>query len=371
MTTAQLLTTPLHQWHVDHGGRMVDFAGWSMPVQYGSIIDEHVATRTGVGMFDVSHMGRFVFHGPDAETFLDSITTRRIIGIKPGQIRYSLVANDEGGILDDILVYRLAHSDGAPFFGMVVNASNRIKIRDWIRKHQGSFKIDFHDKTAETGMIAVQGPRAVELIEKRTHVSLSQMKYYTGVRLTVFDAPALISRTGYTGEDGCEIIAEAEDVQMIWERIHQAGQTMGLMAAGLGARDTLRLEAGMPLYGHELTEATNPAQTGLDFAVHLEDREFIGKSAIEAARKDPKLPRRIGLEIDGKRAAREGCSIYRDGTDVGAVTSGSFSPTLQKSVSMAYVRPDCVEPGIALAVDVRGSSLPARVVGLPFYTRPR
>ncbi len=371
MTTANLLTTPLHDWHAAHGGRMVDFAGWSMPVQYTSIIEEHVATRTAVTLFDISHMGRFVFQGPDAEALVDSLTTRRIAGMEVDHIRYSLVTNEDGGILDDILVYRLQHSSGESFYSLVVNASNRTKIRDWILKHQGNRDIGFEDHTLDTGMIAVQGPRAVELFEKRTHVPLSGMKYYTGKRTEVFGVPALVSRTGYTGEDGCEIIAASQHIQMIWERIHQAGQTMGLIAAGLGARDTLRLEAAMPLYGHELSEEINPAQTGLSFAINLKDRDFIGRDAILAAKANPQLSQRIGLEVVGKRAAREGTEIFRGGKRVGVVTSGTFTPTLQKSISMGYVSPDCTIVGTELEVDIRGSRQPARVVAMPFYSRSR
>jgi aminomethyltransferase len=339
-------------------------------VQYGSIIDEHVATRTAVSLFDVSHMGRFVFQGPDAEAVIESLTTRRIAGMENGQIRYTLLANDEGGILDDILVYRLLHSNGTSFFSMVVNASNRIKIRDWILKHQGTRDIGFEDQTLATGMIAVQGPRAVELVEKRTHVALSQMKYYTGLRAEVFHVPVLISRTGYTGEDGCEIIAPADQTCMLWERLHQAGQTMGLLAAGLGARDTLRLEAAMPLYGHELSESINPAQTGLSFAINLKDRDFVGRDAIVQAKANSQLSQRIGLEVQGKRAAREGSEILRGGKKVGVVTSGTFAPTLQRPISMGYVQPDCTAIGTELEVDIRGTCCKARVARMPFYVRP-
>ncbi len=371
MTTANLLTTPLHEWHAMHGGRMVDFAGWSMPVQYSSIIEEHVATRTAVSLFDISHMGRFIFQGPDAEALIESLTTRRIAGMEVDHIRYSLVTNEDGGILDDILVYRLQHSSGESFYSMVVNASNRNKIRDWILKHQGNRDIGFEDHTLDTGMIAVQGPRAVELVEKRTHFPLSGMKYYTGKRSEVFGVPALVSRTGYTGEDGCEIIAASQHIPMIWERLHQAGQSMGLIAAGLGARDTLRLEAAMPLYGHELSEDINPAQTGLSFAINLKDRDFIGREAIVVAKANPRLNQRIGLEVVGKRAAREGSEIFRDGKRVGIVTSGSFTPTLQKSISMGYVQPDCTTVGGELEIDIRGNRQSARVVAMPFYSRSR
>lgn len=369
MTTAQLLTTPLHEWHTAHEGRMVDFAGWSMPVQYRSIIEEHVATRTAIGLFDVSHMGRFVFHGPDAGPLIDSLTTRRVAGMETGHIRYSLMANEEGGILDDILVYRLQHTNGDPFYGMVVNASNRLKIKDWIQRHQAERDIGFEDRTTDTGMIAVQGPAAIELVSRFTPLALSAMKYYTGQRSHVFGAPVLLSRTGYTGEDGCEIIASSDDIRIIWNELFEAGQMVGVRAAGLGARDTLRLEAAMPLYGHELSESINPAQTGLGFALNLKDREFIGRDAILRAQADATLPRRVGFEVDGKRPAREGNDIYSSGRRIGTVTSGTFAPTLAKSIGMAYVSPDCSSIGTEFEIDVRGHRHTARVVPMPFYAR--
>ncbi len=371
MTTAHLLTTPMFDWHTAHGGRMVDFAGWSMPVQYSSIIDEHVATRTAATLFDVSHMGRFVFQGPEAELFIDSLTTRRIAGIEPDQIRYSLVTNEDGGILDDILVYRLQHSNGDPFFGMVVNASNRIKIKEWIFQHQGDRDIGFEDRTTDTGMVAVQGPKAIDLVARFTPLNLSGMKYYTGTRTQLFGAAVLLSRTGYTGEDGCEIIATADDIRMIWHELFDAGQMVGLRAAGLGARDTLRLEAAMPLYGHELSEDINPAQTGLSFAIQAKDREFIGRAAIVAAKSNPTLPQRVGLEVLGKRAAREGSEIFRGEQRVGIVTSGTFAPSLNKPIAMGYVQPDCTAPGTEIEVDIRGTRHASRIVPLPFYTRAK
>jgi aminomethyltransferase len=369
MTTDHLLTTPLTDWHASHGGRLVDFAGWSMPVQYSSIIDEHSATRTAVGLFDVSHMGRFVFQGPEAEALIESLTTRRIAGMGADQIRYSLVTNEDGGILDDILVYRLQHSNGDPFFGMVVNASNRTKIRDWILQHQGDRDIGFEDRTGDTGMIAIQGPRAIELVARFTPLALNDMKYYTGRRTNVFGAPVLLSRTGYTGEDGCEIIASGDDIRMIWHELYEAGQMIGLRPAGLGARDTLRLEAAMPLYGHELSEEINPAQTGLGFAINLKDREFIGREAILDAKSNALLPLRVGIEVTGKRAAREGNPIYQGDRRMGVVTSGTFSPTLGKPIAMGYVQPDCTLPGTTLEIDIRGTRQEARVVPMPFYSR--
>jgi aminomethyltransferase len=252
---------------------------------------------------------------------------------------------------------------------MVVNASNRAKIRDWILGHQGDHDIGFQDRTLDTGMIALQGPKALELVGQFTPIHLPSLKYYTGVRTQVFGAPTLISRTGYTGEDGCEIIASASDTRVIWSQLCRSGEPLGLRPAGLGARDTLRLEAGMPLYGHELTEEINPAQTGLGFAIHLKERRFVGRDAILAAQAKPHLPQRVGLEMSGKRAAREGCEIFDGKRQIGVVTSGTFSPTLQRPISMGYVLPEFAVPGRTVSIDNRGNRHEAQIAALPFYRR--
>jgi glycine cleavage system T protein (aminomethyltransferase) len=377
--TTQLARTPLFAWHVAHGGRMVDFAGWEMPVQYSSITEEHQATRAAIGLFDISHMGRLRFFGPDAARFLDGSVTRRVMDMRPGQVRYGLVCNDRGGILDDVLVYRLAAGDEigdeTPTFQVVVNASNRAKIVDWFGRRLPDYATKMDDVTAATAMIAVQGPRAVRLVAPLVDCELATMRYYTGTNAH-FDAhfaggPCFISRTGYTGEDGCEIICPAASALAVWERLIAAGASYGLRPVGLGARDTLRLEAAMPLYGHELTEQINPIQAGLGFAVSFGEREFVGREALERFAKDASLPVRIGLQLDGKRVPRQGSAVLRGDEPIGEVTSGTFSPTFQRPIAMAYVQPSAQAPGSRLAVDVRGTSYPAVVVPLPFYERGR
>lgn len=365
----QLLKTPLHQWHVDHNGRMVEFAGWSMPVQYASIIEEHVQTRRAIGMFDVSHMGRLYFSGPNIDQFLDSLTTRRVAGVPCGKIRYSLMTNESGGILDDVLVYHLPDLAGHPFHMMVVNASNRGKIVSWINSRSGQSGIQLNDRTTETAMIAVQGPKANEAVKQLSEFDPDSLDYYTGTTTKVCGVEAIVSRTGYTGEDGCEIIVENQHATKIWSEVFTLAQKVAGGASGLAARDTLRLEAGMPLYGHELNEETNPAQTDLRFAIQLKDRQFVGRSSILAARKDKSLRIRIGLELEGRRAAREECQIFNGEKPVGVVTSGSYTPTLEKSISMAYVDPEFADLGTKLSVDIRGKSHPATVVEVPFYKR--
>jgi aminomethyltransferase len=351
---------------------MVDFAGWSMPVQYTSIAEEHKATRNAVGVFDISHMGRLQFFGENAAAFLDGIVTRRVTDMKPGQIRYALVCNEDGGVLDDVLVYHLPNSAAAstPTFQLVVNASNRDKIVKWIRQRQKDVA-DLRDTTRQTTMIAVQGPAAIALVDALVDCDLSAMRYYSAAEARFCGTSILISRTGYTGEDGCEIICRAEDGLNIWDTILSEGALAGARPVGLGARDTLRLEAAMPLYGHELSEAVTPIQAGLRFAVNLSGREFVGREAIERFSTDKSQPVRIGLEVEGKRVPRQGCPVLHENEIVGEVTSGTFSPTLERPIAMAYVQPTAQAVGTRLAVDIRSTQHLAVVVPLPFYNRKK
>lgn len=349
---------------------MVDFAGWSMPVQYTTIVQEHHATRTAIGLFDISHMGRIRFEGPGAETFLDRILTRRVRGLPPGRCRYGLVTNERGGMLDDVLVYCLTQPEGTASYLLVVNASNREKIVQWIEAHQEKERqVRWQDETMETAMIAVQGPLAVATVAPLVAGPLAELRYYRAMVTEVLGEPAVVSRTGYTGEDGCEMIVAAEMGQRVWEAVLQAGQEKGIQPAGLGARDTLRLEAALPLYGHELSESLTPFDAGLDFAVDLEDHEFIGCDALREAAAAPRSRRRVGLVLNGRRAAREHYPVFDGDRQVGEVTSGTFSPTLNYPIAMAYVASDVADEGRALAVDIRGRREEARVVELPFYVR--
>ncbi len=369
--STELSQTPLAESHHALGARMVEFAGWSMPIQYKSIMDEHHATRKSVGLFDVSHMGRFHFTGKDSAKFLDSLTSRRVAGIDVGSIRYSLMCKEDGGILDDVLVYHLQKESKDPFYAMVVNASNRPKIASWIEQHlDDSLDVKFEDKTLETSMIAVQGPKAIEIVQPMLDIDLGAMKYYTGQFGTVLDVSALVSRTGYTGEDGCEIITSKEDALKVWNALVTESAKVGGIPAGLGARDTLRLEAAMPLYGHELNEDINPIQVGLKFAVNLKDRQFVGRDSLLKFKSDTEQNVLVGLELEGRRAAREHCKVFSGQEEVGEVTSGSFSPTLEKPVAMAFVKPAIAAAGGSLDVDIRGKTHSATIVKLPFYKRP-
>jgi aminomethyltransferase len=367
--TSTLAQTPLHGWHASHGGRLVDFAGWSMPVQYSSIVTEHNATRSAAGLFDVSHMGRIRFEGPAAESFLERIVTRRVAGMPSGQIRYALVTNESGGVLDDVLVYHLTHSRGANYYQLVVNASNREKIVAWLQAHRHGAEVEIHDATLETAMIAVQGPRALEIVRPLSSLDPENLAYYHGAECELIGTSGLISRTGYTGEDGCELIVPSDAALTLWEALYEAAQAIGGGAVGLGARDTLRLEAGMPLYGHELSEEIDPLEAGLSFAVNLKDRTFPGSQALAARKADTSIPVRIGLTLKSKRVPREGYPVLANDQPIGRVTSGTFSPTLNRPIAMAYVARAQSAPGSELTVDIRGSREPARVVELPFYKR--
>jgi aminomethyltransferase len=358
--------TVLHDWHASHGARMVDFAGWDMPVQYTTIIDEHATVRNAAGLFDISHMGRLSFGGPDALALIQKAYTNNAATMKDGQVRYGLVCNDNGGIRDDVLVYRWPYG-----YAMVVNASNRPKIVEWLGESKGSFNVQIEDQTLSTCMIAVQGPQAIALCAGLTDADPSKLAYYYATPTRCLDQPCVLSRTGYTGEDGIEImIGNAYGVQ-VWEELVRRGAK----PCGLGARDTLRLEAGMPLYGHELSEEIDPLQAGLSWAVKFDKGDFRGKAALLRRQADASLRRRVGLELKGKRIAREGAVIKDDGKaegrPVGVVTSGTHSPSFGRPIAMGYVDSAYQKVGTPLSVEIRGNLEDAVVVALPFYKRAK
>jgi aminomethyltransferase len=366
---ASPLQTALYPWHAAHGGRLVEFGGWMMPVQYTTIVEEHQAVRRRAGLFDIGHMGRLVFSGPDAEPLIEKITTNHVARLKPGQIQYSLICNDDGGVIDDVLVYRVA--DGG--LRMVCNAGNRHAVLDHMVANAGDFEATVDDHTRSTGMIAIQGPKAAEILGTTCDLDLSALKYYhvAESRFTSGQAVgghAVISRTGYTGEDGFEVIVAAGLSELAWETLLEAGKDRGLVPCGLGARDTLRFEAAMPLYGHEMDATVNPFESGLGWAVKLDKGDFVGREALRRAKGSPGRTR-VGLALPGKRIARQGTAVLRDGRQIGAVTSGTFSPTLGRSLAMALVAKADAALGRAVDLDVRGQLEPATIVALPFYKR--
>jgi len=361
--------TPFYDFHKQAGAKMVDFVGWEMPLYYRSIVDEHEQTRNSGSIFDVSHMGRLHFTGKDALAFLEKVCTRGLADAKVGQSRYSLICNESGGVLDDVIVSR-----DSKHWLMVCNASNREKLSHWFHqvRHDGGFDFDMADQTESTAMVAVQGPKVIDRLAEHLPVDVKSLKRYhfeTGsvmglIKLTVF-------RSGYTGEDGVEVILGAKMAGMAMKML--AGSfdkpTATLKPAGLGARDTLRLEAAMPLYGHELNESIDPISAGLSWAVKLE-KDFIGAARlreISAAGPQRKL---VGVELEGRRIARQGTPVTKDGRTVGEVTSGTFGPTVQKSIALAYIETAHAAEGAELSVDLKGEANSCRVVKLPFYKRP-
>ena len=365
MSGESQLETPLTPWHQSHGARLVEFGGWSMPVQYTTIVQEHQAVRNGVGLFDISHMGRLIFDGPEALAWLERVTTNHVARLKEGQIQYSLMANEHGGVIDDVLVYRLPVG-----YCVVCNASNRGQVVAQLERHRPAKPgTTLSDRTRETAMIAVQGPLALDALQPLFNKSLGPLRYYHTILGRVVDSvDATVSRTGYTGEDGFELIIQAGEAARIWEALSETGSARNVVPCGLGARDTLRFEAAMPLYGHELSETINPFAAGVGWAVKLDKGEFVGRDALRTFKHDPGQTR-VGLRLEGKRIARQGTSVLHGGQAAGSVTSGTFAPTLGQSLAMALVDRRAAAVGATLTVDVRGHLEPAQVVKLPFYQR--
>jgi aminomethyltransferase len=359
------LRTPLFDWHRAHGARMVEFGGWELPVQFSGLLAEHHAVRRAAGLFDISHMGRLSLGGPDALDLIQHVWTNDAASMVDGQVRYGLICNPAGGVEDDVLVYRWSYG-----WSMVVNAANREKIVGILRAAAVGRDVEIRDQTMTTGMLAIQGPQGVALCAGLVDCDAGALKYYHAAATRSRGAQCIVSRTGYTGEDGLEIMIGSEHLASLADEL----VARGALPCGLGARDTLRLEAAMPLYGHELDAATDPLTAGLAWAVKLTKTNFIGRDSLERLRQQAGFParRRVGLELQGRRAARDGCPVTTpSGEPVGRVTSGSFAPTLEKSIAMAYVNSDQAEVGTRLAVDVRGHVEPAVVVPLPFYKRKK
>jgi aminomethyltransferase len=375
-----LQRTPLYQFHVDAGAKMVDFAGWEMPMVYSGLTEEHRQVRTSGGLFDVSHMGRVKITGRHSRRFLERLCTRRVSDMQAGQCRYSLVCNERGGVRDDVIVYKVDDDD----YLVVVNASNREKLLGHFEqvRSSGDMVVKIDDQTLGTAMVALQGPRVMELVAKVSKEIPSLKRYRFAVKNLVF-MKLIVSRTGYTGEDGVEVILPATAVGMaiklLLKDVDVKAPDALIKPAGLGARDTLRMEAGMPLYGHELGEDINALSCGVDFAISMDKdadergEPFVGMEALKRTVAEGG-PRRklVGLNIEGKRAARQGMAVTSGGREVGVVTSGCPSPTLGRVIAMALVDAGLTAPGTALQINTgRDATLESVVTALPFYKAPK
>ncbi|GGO92915.1 glycine cleavage system aminomethyltransferase GcvT [Wenjunlia tyrosinilytica] len=373
MTTAPTRKTPLDAVHRRLGATIAPFAGWDMPLRYGSEREEHVAVRTTAGLFDLSHMGEITVAGPAAGAALDFALVGNLSALAVNRARYTMIVGEDGGILDDLIVYRTGEQE----FMVVANAANAEVVLSELTCRVAAVEgADVRDDREAYALIAVQGPEAAGILARLTDTELDGLKYYACLPGTVAGTEALIARTGYTGEDGFELFVAPEAAEALWEALTEAGAAHGLVPAGLSCRDTLRLEAGMPLYGHELTTATTPFDAGLGRVVKFDkNKSFVGRDALakaaDAAEADP--PRKlVGLVAEGRRVPRAGFAVVgTDGTAVGEVTSGAPSPTLGKPIAIAYVDAAHAEPGTRVAVDIRGNAEPYEVVALPFYKRAR
>ncbi|MDD4085145.1 MAG: glycine cleavage system aminomethyltransferase GcvT [Acidaminococcaceae bacterium] len=358
--------TPLFASHQKYGGKIVEFGGWLLPVQYSGIIEEHAAVRTKAGLFDVSHMGEIRVEGREALAFLQNLVTNDLAGMKNGQIRYSPMCYEDGGTVDDLLIYRY----GETCYLVVVNAANIDKDREWMIKNMAGFEAVLTDKSDETAQLALQGPLSTAILSKLTGEAVADIAFYHFIDdVAVAGKKTMVSRTGYTGEDGYEIYCAPEDVTHLWESIMEAGREEGLLPAGLGCRDTLRFESCLPLYGHELSAGISPLAAGLGRFVKLDKASFIGREAL-VRQKEAGLPLKVmGVEVTGRGIARAGYPIKADGRVIGTVTTGSPAPTLGKNMALALVDAAYAEIGREIAVEVRGKEIAAVIVAKPFYKR--
>ncbi|MFK4837116.1 glycine cleavage system aminomethyltransferase GcvT [Microbacterium sp. ZW T2_14] len=368
----ELRTTALHDRHDSLGASFTDFGGWLMPVRYSSDLAEHHAVRTAAGLFDISHMAEFAVDGPGSGAFLDYALAGALSPMRVGKAKYSLVLDESGGIVDDVIVYRIAEHR----FLVIANAGNREAVARAFAARIDGFGAELDDHTDDMSLIAVQGPVARAVVEATAGItdvtpSFADLGYYAWASGSFDDASLFVARTGYTGEDGFELLVPNAVAPALWDALLAAGEPLGLVPAGLAARDTLRLEAGMPLYGHELSRDIVPAQAGLGRVVAVEKDDFVGKAGL-AAVVTPDAPVLVGLVSEGRRAGRAGYAVFDSAdaeTPVGEITSGALSPTLGHPIAMAFVSPEASAPGTPLFIDVRGTRIPATVTALPFYRR--
>ena len=365
----ELKRTPLFDIHRELGARLVEFGGWEMPVQYSGILAEHQAVRTRAGLFDVSHMGEFRAEGPGALDFLQALVPNNVARLELHQALYTQICRPDGGTLDDLIIYRL----GDDAYMIVVNAGTTEKDWAWFTEHAtGRPGLTLTNVSAETGLIALQGPLAQAILQPLTETPLADIAYYHSAPGAAAGIPAIISRTGYTGEDGFELYIAADDTARMWRALMEAGTPHGLLPAGLGARDTLRLEAGYCLYDHELTEEITPLEAGLGWTIKLDKGvECIGGEALAREKREGLRQKLVGIELRERNVPRAGCAMLRGGEAIGKLTSGVLSPTLNRPIGLGYVPPADAAVGTELAVEIRGKAIPAVIVALPFYRRPK
>jgi aminomethyltransferase len=371
--TEQLKRTPLFEQHLALGARMVPFGGWEMPVQYSGVMEEHRAVRNAAGLFDVSHMGEFLVEGPDALALIQRLSTNNVAKLAVGAAQYGMLCNDQGTIVDDILVYRL----GEEQYWIVVNAGNIDKDWAWVnqvKEESGLRNLRLANISSQVAQIALQGPLAEAILTKLAPgYDWSSLPFYHAVQGIPVGAvkTLVVSRTGYTGEDGFELYCTAADAATLWNLLLEGGKAEGLLPAGLGARDTLRFEARLPLYGHEITDETNPYEAGLGIFVKLKKGvDFKGRAALEAIKEAGLTRKLVGLQMIDRGIPRQGYPIAKDGAEVGFITTGSFSPTLETNIGLGYVPVEIAEVGTEVDVVIRGKALKAQVVPTPFY-QPR
>lgn len=357
--------TPLYEEHLAAKAKLIDFGGWEMPVQYAGVIDEHHAVRRKAGLFDVSHMGEIDVRGKEAQSFVQMLITNDVSKLGDGKILYSPMCYPNGGIVDDLLVYRY----GQDHYFIVVNASNTDKDFAWMAEQAKEFDVVVENVSAQYAQLALQGPLAETILQRITNVNLAQIKYYGFTHGDVDGVPCLISRTGYTGEDGFEIYVSPEYGRQLWRKILEIGVKEGVQPIGLGARDTLRFEARLPLYGNELGSEISPLEAGLGIFVKLDKDAFIGRDAL-LAQKEQGVPRKlVGLEMIGRGIARSHYPLQKDGAEIGFVTSGSFSPTLNKNIALGLIRSNLAVQGDVLDVMIRGKAVQAKMIPTLFYKR--
>ncbi len=364
-TVATLKKTPLHAVHRQAGARMVDFGGWDMPVEYSGIIDEHLAVRRSVGLFDVSHMGEVEIRGPQALDLVEHVTTNQASRLEDGQVQYSALLYPRGTFVDDVLVHRLA----TDHYLLCVNASNQEKDYDWIAS-QNSFDAQVEFTSEQFAQLAIQGPRALETLSRITDSDLSAIAYYRFTRAKALGVPAIIARTGYTGEDGFEIYVPPEEGERLWNAVLEAGKRFGILPCGLGARNTLRLESAMSLYGHEIDDSITPYEARLGWIVKLDKGDFIGRDVLVKQKAEGVERRLAGIEMRGRGIARDGYCVHRNGAK-GWVTSGSPAPFLEKNIALCMLPAASRVIGATVEVEVRQRHVEAEIVKLPFYSRRR